>query len=174
MGRGLVNGRVWGMTMIGDIRKHGLGAPLDQYGHSEVPIVIFKVRVNFYSWDVGEGLVELSAADDVPIRSVGGEMTANEKVTPAVLGIVIVAKSTLSGTGSGGLGWVVVPCWEIASRPGRWRRRSRRRSWGGRGRSTQGRGNGGVGSIGRRYWRNASIVGLGCIGTAGRRCATAS
>lgn len=111
---------------MGGLRKHSLGAPLDQHGHGRVPVVIVEVCIDLYSWHVMEGFVELSATDNVPIRAVGGEMTPNVEITPAIFGVAIVAKSTLPWTSSWGLGWVSVTGWEVASRPwccGRCRRR---------------------------------------------------
>ena len=108
-GGGLVGGEVrarGGVRFVG--REEGFCAAFDQDGDVGVPVVVVEVGVDHEGGDVGEGLVELGAAVQTSVGSVGGVFAVFEEVAPAVLGGGVVDETTLAGTGSGWLRWVVV------------------------------------------------------------------
>ena len=61
-----------------------------------------------------EGFIELRAAIQTSIRSVGSIFAVVEKSAPASEGVAIIDETSLTGTRSWWLRWIIIACWERA------------------------------------------------------------
>ena len=103
------------MEFLEDLREQSFRSTFNQDWHEVVPLAILQLGIDGDGRNVREPVIDLIAANNIPVACVRDEGTMDEEIAPVHTGRGVIEEPTLAGATSRGLRWVGITIWKSTS-----------------------------------------------------------